>query len=272
MKEGIVRTSRITLGYIESGEGEPLILLMGLGAPSGKWTPHIKAYEKHFHCYALDNRGSGRSDKPVSYAYSIQDMAEDTIAFMDTMGIERAHLNGISMGGAIAQYLAVHYPDRVGAMILTNTFPKCCTSFRRVIELLRDASGQLDPVTSGRLCQWIIFAQSFQESNEDYMLQCELEDLNAPYPMPSYAYKAQCNAILGFDILDDLAKVTAPTFIIGGEADLMAPVWVAKKMQEAIPGARLYLAPDGGHVQHWEQLETYNRISTEFLLEHPLGK
>ncbi len=111
-----------------------------------------------------------------------------------------------------------------------------------------DVEAQLDPVTSTRLCQWIIFAQPFQETNEDYMLQCEYEDLNEPYPMPAYAYKAQCNAILGFDILADLGKVKAPTLVVGGDRDLFVPVHVTEEMAAAIPGAMLYMAKDGGHV------------------------
>ena len=109
--------------------------------------------------FAPDNRGAGQSDKPVSYAYTINDMAEETIGMMDAAGIDKAHLNGISMGGAIAQYIAVHYPERVRSMILTNTFPYCCTSFRRAIELMRRPAVSWIPVTATRLSQWIIFAQ-----------------------------------------------------------------------------------------------------------------
>ena len=262
------KANGIRISYEECGSGEPLVLLMGLGATARKWGPHIAAYEKYFHVYAPDNRGAGQSDKPVSYAYTIRDMAEDTIGMMDAAGIESAHLNGISMGGAIAQYMAVHYPDRVRSMILTNTFPYCCTSFRRAIELMRETCGQLDPVTATRLGQWIIFAQPFQETNEDYMLEREYEDLNEQHPMPAYAYKAQCNAILGFDILSELGRVKAPTLVAGGDRDLFVPVHVTEEMAAAIPGARLYMAKDGGHVQHWEQLEAYNKVTLDFLLEH----
>ena len=263
-----INANGFTIGYEEAGQGEPLILLMGLGAPGSKWAPHMAAYEKEFHCYALDNRGAGASDKPVSYAYTIRQMAEDAIAFMDAMGIESAHINGISMGGAIAQYLAVYYPERVRSMILTNTFSEVCTSFRRAIELMREANGQLDPITCGRLTQWIIYALPFQEENEAYMLAGEYADLNSPVSMPSYAFKAQCNAILSFNITDQLHKVTAPTLVVGGELDLLSPPHVVQNTVDHIPGAELYMAPKGGHVQHWEQLEAYNRITLEFLLRH----
>lgn len=256
------------MSYEEYGSGEPLILLMGLGAPGSKWAPHIAAYEKHFHVYAPDNRGAGQSDKPVSYAYTIEDMAKDTIGLMDALHIESAHFNGISMGGAIAQYIAIHYPERVRSLVLTNTFSHCCVSFRRSIEILRDACGQLDPITSGRLTQWMIYAQPFQEEHEDYMLEAELSDMAYPYPMPGYAFKAQCNAILGFDVRADLPKIQAPTLVAGGDKDLFVPVSVSQEMCKAIPNAELYMAKDGGHVQHWEQLEAYNQVSLDFLLAH----
>lgn len=263
-----IKSNGITISYEESGAGEPLILLMGLGAPGIKWAPHAAAYEKHFHVYALDNRGAGQSDKPVAYAYSIEDMAKDTIGLMDALEIPSAHFNGISMGGAIAQYIAVHYPERVRSVILTNTFPYCNVSFRRSIEILREANGQLDGITYGRLLQWMIFAQPFQEVREDFMLESELIDMAYPYPMPSYAFKAQCNAILTFNEIKNLPRIKAPALVVAGDKDLFVPVSLAAEMANAIPGAEFYVAPNGGHVQHWEQLDKYNQITLDFLLKN----
>lgn len=264
----LYETNGIHISCEERGAGEPLLLIMGLGAPGAKWEPHAQAYEKHFRVLIPDNRGSGLSDKPEADSYTIAEMAADMVGLLDAMGIDSAHINGISMGGAVAQYMAIHYPERVRSVILTNTFSHCCVSFRRAIELLRDTCGVLDGVTATRLCQWIIFAQPFQETNEAYMLQCEQEDLSYPHPMPAHAYKAQCNAILGFDVREDLKKIQAPVLIVGGDRDLMIPVTVSEYMRDHIPGAELLLAKDGGHVQHWEQLEQYNRVTTEFLLKH----
>ncbi len=266
------KSNGITISYEEFGTGEPLILLMGLGAPGSKWMPHIEAYKGHFHVYALDNRGAGQSDKPVAYSYSIEDMAKDTVGVMNSLGIEAAHFNGISMGGAIAQYIAVHYPERVRSVILTNTFPYCNVSFRRSIEILREANGQLDPITSGRLTQWFIFSQPFMEKHEDYMLDCEQADMAYPYPMPSYAFKAQCNAILSFNEYRNLPAIKAPVLVVAGDKDLFVPVYLTMKMVNAIPGAELYMAPDGGHVQHWEQLEKYNQVTLDFLLKNKTEK
>ncbi len=264
----ICRANGIMISYEERGEGEPLILIMGLGAPGAKWEPHIRAYEKHFRVIAMDNRGAGQSDKPVAYVYTIREMAEDVVGLMDALEIGSAHINGISMGGAIAQYLAVYYKERVRSVILTNTFPCCHVSFRRSIELLRDACGQLDPVTWGRLGQWIIFSDSFQEEREDFMLESEQADMAYPYPMPNYAYKAQCNGILGHDLREKLPEIQAPVLVAAGDHDKFVPVSVTMEMTRAIPGAQLYMAEKGGHVQHWEQLERYNQVTLDFLLAH----
>jgi pimeloyl-ACP methyl ester carboxylesterase len=113
----------------------------------------------------------------------------------------------------------------------------------------------------------MIFAIPFQNSNENYMLECEYADLQEPHPMPEYAYRAQCNAILDFDIRERLSDISAPTLVVGGDRDLLIPEWVTREMAEKIPGARLYMVRDGGHVQHWEQLEAYNKLTLDFLLE-----
>lgn len=258
----------IHIAYQDRGQGEPLVLIMGLGASSLKWEPHMQVYEKHFRCIAVDNRGAGQSEKPMMEAYSISSMAEDIISVLDAENIHSAHFNGISMGGAIAQYIAVNYPERVRSLILTNTFPRCNVSFRRSVEILRDACGQLDAKTFNRLGQWIIYSFAFQDANEQYLLDVEENDPDAANPMPDYAYKAQCNAILGYNGSERLKEIKAPTLVVAGDMDLFVPIWLTREMADGIPDCMLYVAPNGGHVQHWEQLEKYNRVTLDFLLEH----
>lgn len=258
----------VTIAYRDYGQGEPLVLIMGLGASSLKWEPHIQEYEKHFRVLAPDNRGAGLSDKPLAEQYSIADMAADVISVLDAEGVSSAHVNGISMGGAIAQYLAVHYPERVRSVVLTNTFPRCNVSFRRSIEFLRDACDQLDGRTFGRIVQWIVYSFAFQDAHEDELLKAEANDADAGNPMPAYAYKAQCNAILGFDERTNLGKIAAPVLVVAGDSDLFVPVPLTEEMVQSIPGAELFMVRGGGHVQHWEQLEQYNRVTTDFMLKH----
>ena len=103
------KANGIRISYEECGSGEPLVLLMGLGATARKWGPHIAAYEKYFHVYAPDNRGAGQSDKPVSYAYTIRDMAEDTIGMMDAAGMA---MDTVQRANEIAQHNA-HAQDQI---------------------------------------------------------------------------------------------------------------------------------------------------------------
>lgn len=261
----------ITIGFEDRGAGEPLILIMGLGAPGSKWEPHMRAYEAHFRCISIDNRGAGRSDKPEEASYTIAQMADDVIGVMDHLGLESAHLHGISMGGAIAQQIAIDHPQRVRSLILTSTFPRVNVSFRRAIEALRDSCGQLDGKSQGRLCQWMIYGFAFQERQEAYMLADEANDAANPNPMSAHAYRAQCNAILQHQALDALSTIQAPTLVAAGGADLMIPVPLTMELYHAIAGAELYLCADGGHVHHWEELEEFNRVTLQFLLRHRTG-
>ena len=119
-----------------TGQGEPLVLIMGLGAPGDKWRPNVAAYSRSFQCVTIDNRGAGRSSKPEVPAYSTAEMAGDVLGIMDALGIEKAHVNGVSMGGAIAQILAADHPERVRSLIVSSTFASVRNSFRPAIETL----------------------------------------------------------------------------------------------------------------------------------------
>ena len=257
----------ITIHYEERGTGEPLVLLMGLGAPWAKWEPHVQAYEKYYRCILIDNRGAGESDKPEEACYSIEEMAADTLGVMDALGIKSAYMNGISMGGAIAEYIAIHYPERVRAIVLTSTFPCMNVTMRRGIELLRDLYPQ-DAALSGRLCQWMIYALPFQDSNEQQMIEDAAKDALYPYPMPAHAFVAQCNGILGHDVLADLPKIKAPAMVAHGDMDILAPFKLAMKTFELIPDCELYVCKNGGHVQHFEDPESYNNATLNFLRRH----
>lgn len=268
-----VKANGINIGYQERGSGEPLILVMGLGAPGAKWEPHIKAYEKHFRTIAMDNRGAGESDKPAVEAYNTAEMAADVIGLMDALGIGSAHLHGISMGGAICQMVAIRRPERVRSLILTSTYARMDVVFRRAIEMLRDACGQVDGDTLNHICQWVIYAHPFMNRHEDFIKEAErFDNENDKHPMPVFAYRAQCNACLGHDSLDELHKIQCPTLVAAGDHDYFASVEITMAMVERIRGAVLYMCHGGGHVHHWEKPDDFNEFTLNFLLAHRTGE
>ncbi len=252
--------------YDVQGEGEPLVLLMGLGAHGMKWEPHLNEYRKHFRCIVIDNRGAGRSDKPEMEVYTTEMMAEDTLSVLEALGIEKAHFHGISMGGAIAQVIAATHPERVNSLTLTSTFAKPDHFFIRALEILRESVGVLDGQTFGHLCQYMIYSANFHETD----LQTIIAENNAPdpYPMPAYAYRAQCNACITHNALPILSQIKCPTLCAQGDSDLFVSEKTRNTLLNGITGAKLYLCKDGGHVHHWEKLDDFNRVTLAFLLEN----
>ncbi len=263
-----VTANGIQIHYDIQGEGEPLVLLMGLGAHGTKWEQHLAAYKKHFQCILIDNRGAGQSDKPEMDAYSTEMMAQDTLGVLDALGIKKAHFHGISMGGAISQIIAAKHPERVRSLILTSTFAKPGVFFTRGVEILRDSIGVLDAAAFTHLCQYMIYAPQYHEAHLDEMLATEKRDTADPFPMPAYAYRAQCNACLTHDSSEILHLIQAPTLVAAGDIDLFASLDTTMQLVDGIKGAQLYLCKNGGHVHHWEKLDEFNRVTLEFLLTH----
>lgn len=262
-----ITVNGLTFHATVTGRGEPLLLIMGLGAPGDKWSPNVRAYARHFRCITFDNRGAGRSSKPEAESYSTEEMARDALGILDALDIGKAHINGVSMGGAIAQHIAIGHPERVRSLILTSTFASVSVSFRRAIGVLKSGIDQLDPVTFKRMNQWMTFSQSSQNTREQELCAAERQDMAYPYPMPHYAYKAQCNACLGHDTAQDLGKIKAPALIAAGDCDLFVTMEKTMELYGGIPGSRLYLCRGGGHVHQWEQLPAYNEATLAFLRE-----
>lgn len=263
-----IPTGGISIHVQITGQGEPLLLLMGLGASGDKWQRNAEEYKKHYTCIIPDNRGAGRSDKPECDSYSVIDMAEDTVAILDALGYNSVFVNGISMGGAIAMEVAIRYPERVRGLILTSTFPYACNTFKAAINFLRDNRDTVDKRALKRLNQWMTFSSKTQNERPEFLEEMAAEDALIPYPMPDYAYKAQCNACLAHNAADRLNLIKAPTLIAAGECDMFAPLPLAIEMNNAISDSELYVCKDGGHVHEWEYLEQYNRVTLDFLNKH----
>lgn len=262
-----VRSGNVEVFYEVTGAGEPLVLLMGLGADHTVWEPHRLVYEKHFLCIAIDNRGVGRSSKPAQ-SFGTAEMAADVLAVMDHAGVSRAHVAGISMGGAIAQQLCILAPDRVRSLVLISTWARLPAFHRAVFEHFKSVRSRATPGEFTRCLQlWIWGPAYFEFRGADLDAAQRDSDVN-PAPQPDYAFAAQCDACIGHNTLHRLSDIRAPTLITAGRDDIFTPLHLSRELKDAISGAELIEFSSGAHVHHWEELDKFNTETLSFLLRH----
>jgi len=253
--------------YQVRGEGEPLILIMGFGADGSLWEKHVAEYEKHFKCILIDNRGVGRSDQPKG-PYSTWMMAADTIAVMDHSGIVSARVAGISMGGAIAQELALNYPQRVRCMALISTWPKFNNYAQTVYENLKKLRVTSKPDEFMELLQLWIFAPPYYEYGLADLKQGQVAAAANSSPQSREGFEGQLDACIRHDTVSRLSQINVPTLITVGGMDIFTPPAFSKQLLKGIKDSIYVLFPDGGHVHHWEDLGRFNKITKEFLLNN----
>jgi len=253
--------------YQERGEGEPLVLLMGFGADGNTWEKHVSVYEKHFRCIVIDNRGVGLSDQPEG-PYTTALMAADTIAVMDDAGIDKAKVAGISMGGAIAQELCLNYPERVSALVLISTWPRFNNYAKTVYENLKKLRKTSDAGDFMELLQlWIFAAPHYEKHLEDLQAGQQSAAANE-VPQTADGFDGQLDACIHHDSVDRLPQIKVPTLITIGLQDIFTPPAFSDILHQGIEGSQMIDFPNGGHVHHWEDLERFNTVTTNFLLEN----
>jgi len=260
-----VGSNRIRIHYEERGRGDPLILIMGLGAPGSRWEDHAAAYEKHFRCILVDNRGAGESDRPPG-PYTTRAMADDTAGLMTALGLENARIAGISMGSAIAQELALSYPDKVRSLVLVSSWSRCDRYVQTVFEHFKKMRELASPADFTELLQLWIASAPYYEEHFDEMVQ-DRAAVGQGY-MPVDAFQAQSDACRMHNSFDRLDKITAPTLLTVGDADIFTPLRLTIEMHEQMPNSKMIVFGGFGHIHHWEDLERFNNVTRQFLLEN----
>lgn len=262
-----VRTNGIRYYYEERGQGDPLLLIMGLGTEGSVWEEHARAWEPHYRCILVDNRGTGRSDAPPG-PYSTRMMADDAAGLLEALGIERAHVAGISMGGAIAQELALGHPERVRSLVLVSTWARCDPYAANIFDMFRAVRAACTPAEFTRMVQLWIYAPPFYQDPAHVAELVAKQQTVAERPVSQEAYAAQCAACIAHDTRDRLARISAPTLITVGELDIFTPMAFSRAIHERVVGSELVVFPGCGHVHHWEDLARFNRTVLEFLRRH----
>jgi 3-oxoadipate enol-lactonase len=251
------------LYWRESGSGEPLLLIMGLGFSSGMWHHIESELAKRFRVIVFDNRGIGRSEAPPG-PILMPDMAEDAMAVLDAAGVESAFVFGLSMGGIIAQELALQYPRRVRALILGATVcggPHVVQAKPEVREtLIRRASM---PIEQGIR---VMFPYIYDVSTPAARIEADVAVRRANFPDPD-VYLRQLEGILLWQSCDRLHEIVSPTLILHGENDELVPPANAHLLAQHIKQSRLCLIPNASHVFITDRPDQTVQLIVEFLRE-----
>lgn len=264
-----ILTNGIQLYYEERGTGDPVLLLMGITAPGSVWELHAQEWQEQFRCLLPDNRGVGRTDKPLG-PYSSAMMAEDFVGLLDTLDLDRVHVVGCSMGSTIAQQLALRHPQRVRSLVLMCPWARCDAYARAVFDHLKTLKARLRPEEFMNYIQLLIFSKPTWDDRQGLtdLIEARRQAAADGQPQPLHALEAQAAACASHDTLAELGQIRCPTLVIGGAADIFTPPWMANEVAQGIPGAELHLYPGAGHAFHWEKISDFNPRVRTWLAAH----
>jgi pimeloyl-ACP methyl ester carboxylesterase len=255
----IARLKDIGISHKVEGQGEPLVMIMGFSANRSGWTAQVPFFRKYYRTITFDNRGVGKSEKPQG-PYSTRMMADDTVGLMDCLGIERAHVMGASMGGMIAQELAINYPERVNRLVLASTY--ACQNGTsgdapEQAKLAHLPPQRLASAMIGLALNRPIYRFTFGVMG---MIQSRFIGVSA-----RAGIAGQMEACRNHNTLERLALITAPTLVIVGTHDrVIAPV-SSEVIASKIPNARLVKLEGGSHSLSIEMKGAFNREVLSFL-------
>jgi 3-oxoadipate enol-lactonase len=258
----------VDLYYEERGDGPPLLLIFGFTGNATGWARQLPAFSPHFRTIIFDNRGAGRSTAPPG-AYTIEEMAADAVGLLDVLGVERAHVLGHSMGGQVAQEMAIRAPERLDRLVLASTWARSDTLFNTVIDVWGQLYRQgLDLQTCAKFAfTWLLTAGFLDAAGAlDQMLGLAASD---PFPPPAQGVWGQSRAIIAGDTRGRLASIRAPTLVIVGRQDILTPVRFSEDLAWGIPNATLRVLERGGHGLLFERPADFNQAILDFLVPAP---
>jgi len=270
----------IDMYYEEHGSGDPLLLIMGLAADSTAWMFQVPDFSARYRTIVFDNRGVGRSSKP-SGPYTIAQMADDAAGVLDTLDVARANVVGVSMGGMIAQELALRHPQRVRDLVLACTYAKPDTGVEQQFEsslalfgASRGDNGEvqvdlskIDPMMLFQHLLPTVFTPQFMMTELPKLMQVFSGALQYGFSME--AILAQVSATQRHDTLNRLGQIKAPTLVLTGDSDMLIPPSCSDTLAARIPGAKLVKLPGGSHGFNFETPEAFNRVVLDFLAGAP---
>ena len=257
-------TNGIRIYYETRGGGEPVVLIGGLGSTLESWSAQVALYSERFRVITFDNRGSGRSDKP-DCPYAIEQMADDVAGLLDFLEIPRAHFVGKSMGGMVAQWLGIKYPERVGKLVMG------CASASRdevgnlILRTGREITEKLGAEQGWLFALFLGYGRKYIEENYESITR-------TPRKIPGDAasaagYRNQSYACENHHVLEELHRISAETLVMYGGRDFITPPERAAKLAELIPNAVEKKFPEGAHGFWREHQAEADGAVLDFLLK-----
>jgi len=263
-----VKANGIDIYYEQQGEGPPLVLIPYLAADQACYAFQVGEYAKHFTCFTVDLRGAGLSGKPEG-SYTTSLLADDVAAFMQAVGLDSAHVAGLSLGAATGMWLAARHPARVRSLSLHSAWDRTDPFLRVVVEGWRTMAQALDSVTE-MVIQGIFpwcFTPGLYASRPEYI--DSLAEFVRGRPMPPVdAFLRQSEAVLTHDAQQVLGSIQAPTLLTFGRHDMATSTRFADPIRDVIRGCELVVFEDCSHAPIYENVEEFNQQTLAFLQRH----
>lgn len=244
-----IQTGSITISYDIFGEGEPLLLIMGFGMPGAAWLPSLP-FLSSFKCIYFDNRGTGNTDKPEG-PYTVEQMADDASSLLKALNISRAKVFGVSMGGMIAQELALRHPEQVIKLVLGCTLPggpESKMAGPEVVQKLMEGTKMMgtEPEKGLDTILPTLYPPEFIKVHPE-IKDMMLAGMKMMPPTPPETADRAMAGIMTFNAYDRLGQIKCPTMIVHGDADVLVPPENAHLIKSRMPQAELYIIPGAGH-------------------------
>ena len=260
-----VQVNGIEIYYEITGNGLPLTMIMGLGCSARQWQWMLPVLTGSFQVITFDNRGVGRTSKP-DMEYTTDLFADDICALLNTLGIDKTHLVGVSVGGMIAQKFALKYPEMVDRLVLGCTMPNFYHLPPVAEDLQHMQESQLLPLEkSVEVMMRLFLTEHFFKENPDQAAKLKEVMLIEKEEQGGDAFLLQLGAAMNHNTLEQVKNIKAPTLVITGDLDPIAPVENARFLTEKIPNNTLVEIPGVRHAFWVERFEEFCDIIIKFL-------
>jgi pimeloyl-ACP methyl ester carboxylesterase len=264
-----VQANGIQINYEEQGTGEPIVLIPYLAADNACYAFQVADYAKEYRCISLDPRGAGESDKPEG-SYSMELFADDVAAFMEAIGVQRAHIMGLSLGAAVGMWMGVKYPDRVGSLSLHSGWTKTDPYLRTVVEswrALAEGLGDVQEMVILGILPWCLTPELYA-TKPDYVESLAAFVRSRP-KQPLDAFMRQSAAVLDHDVESQVGRIKAPTLLTFGRWDLVCSTRFVPWCRPIV-NSEVYVFEDAAHAPIYQDAAAFNERTLAFLRAHPL--